>query len=317
MKNKITFTVLWGLIGLALLLWGCSEEYDSVSSKTTQLIFDEINAHHPLWSHLGDTIVFTGNDYGYGWDLWTIDPQGGKLSLLLTGDEVDTPAYALYPYDYSDDCYLLFTDDSSLFPANIYYLPPQGNEPEYLFPGSTPTVKGNLDGNYNIAYLIHEYDVLSNGIYLSDIHGSEPQLVVEGDFIYGIDWSPDGTKLAYIRGIPIGQNDWDFELSIYDFTTQSEQVIYDTGYAPNCPRWSPDGTLIAFADQYYPEPGYDYPMHRVVWIIPSTGGEPERITEFPYGPIDSPGVSWLSWSPDGKWIVYDLIASELWKVSVE
>ncbi|GAH79420.1 unnamed protein product, partial [marine sediment metagenome] len=48
MKNKTAFTVLGGLIGLALLLWGCSEEYEIVSSKTPQLIFDEINAHRPV-----------------------------------------------------------------------------------------------------------------------------------------------------------------------------------------------------------------------------------------------------------------------------
>ncbi len=311
MKNTITFTVLLGLLGLALLLWGCSEEYDNVSSKTPQLIFDEINAHHPVWSPLGDTIVFSS------FELWTIDPEGGNLTLFLSTNEFDPPAYALYPYDYSDDCYLMFTDDSSLLPGNIYYIPPQGNEPVYLFPGSTPTVKGNIDGTYNIAYLIHEYDVLSNGIYLSDIHGSEPQLVLEGDFIYGIDWSPDGTKLAYIRGIPLGQNDWEYELCVYDFTTQSEQVIYDTGYAPNCPRWSPDGTLIAFADHYIPS-GYEWLVQKAVWTIPSEGGEPKRITEFPYDPnMEMPGVGSLSWSPDGKWIVYDLLGCELWKVSVE
>jgi len=309
MKNTITFTVLGGLIGLAILIWGCSEEYDNVSSKTPQLIFDEIDAEHPVWSPLVDTIVFTGNDYSYGEDLWTIDPQGGNLSLLLTGDEVDPPAYALYPYDYSDDGYLLFT--GGLY--EVYYLIPGGNEPVYLFPGSYPTVKGKLDDIYNIAYRIFEED----GIYLSDIHGSEPQLVVEGDHIRGIDWSPDGTMLAYIRGIHLGQSGWDYELCVYDFTTQSEQVIYDSDYYPIKPRWSPDGEWIAFADAYYPEPGYDCPMHRVVWIIPSEGGKPKRITNFPYGPIDSPGVSWLSWSPDGKWIVYDLIASELWKVYVE
>ncbi len=310
MKNTIIFTVLLGLLGLALLLWGCSEEYDNVSSKTPQLIFDEIDAEHPVWSPLGDTIVFSS------FELWTIDPEGGNLTLFLSTNEFDPPANALYPYDYSDDCYLLFTDDSSLLPGNIYYIPPQGNEPVYLFPGSTPTVKGNIDGTYNIAYLIHEYDVLSNGIYLSDIHGSEPQLVAEGDFIYGIDWSHDGTMLTYIRGIPLGQNDWEYELCVYDLPSQNEEVIYETNLDLCFPRWSYDGEWIAFGGYYVP-PGYEY-GHKEVWIISAEGGEPERLTYFPYGPgLEMPGVSSLSWSPDGKWIVYDLMWRELWKVYVE
>lgn len=313
MKNTITFTVLWGLLGFALLLWGCSEEYEIVLSKTPQLIFDEIVAECPVWSPSGNTIVFSGDDGMGVKGLWTIDPEGGSLKLLLSRNYFDPPAYHLYPHCYSDDGYLLFTDDNSLLPGNIYYLPPQGNEPVFIFQATRPTVKGNLDGTYNIAYIVHECPGKKNGIYLTDIHGSEPQLVVEEKYINGLDWSPDGTMLTYVRRIHLSEFEWDYKLCVYDLSSQNEEVIYETSnIGINCNCWSPDGELIAFVTSYE---GTD---KGEVYIIPAEGGEPRRITNFPYDPnMEMGGAGSPSWSPDGKWIVYSLMARELWKVYVD
>lgn len=306
MKTRTTtifLSIFWGLV---LLLSGCSEHDNSYPPHMTKLFFNEISASYPVWSPLGDTIVFTGRN-GYGGDLWTINPEWENLSLLLNSEEVGEGVYALYPFDCSDDGYLLFTDDDL---GNIYYIPTAGGDHKIICQGWGPTVKGILDGNYNIAYIIYVYGGEYNGIYLTDIHGSEPTLVVkmEGEFIRGVDWSPDGTMLVYSNEFSL----LSYDLRVYDFTSQREKVIYETNLAIFFPRWSPDGEWIAFVMPY------EGTGKGEVYIIPAEGGEPERLTYFPYGPgLEMPGVSSLSWSPDGKWIVYDLMWRELWKVYVE
>ncbi len=55
--------------------------------------------------------------------------------------------------------------------------------------------------------------------------------------------------------------------------------------------WSPDGSEIAYASA------------GTIWAIPSSGGEPRRIT------TDSSDVEWgihgISWSPDGTKMAYE------------
>lgn len=183
MKWNLIAIVLWVLSGLAIFLPGCDFSPNSMYQLTFK---DDIQARHPVWSPSGDTIVFSGVDFNEDVrGLWTIDTNGGNLSLLLNSSEVGTEYTWLFAYDYSDDGYLLFSDEGSFFAGNIYYLPPDGGDPTYIFQGAHPTIKGNLDGIYNIAYYYEPPFKSPNGIYLTDIHGSEPQLVIEGDSIYG------------------------------------------------------------------------------------------------------------------------------------
>lgn len=307
MKKPIKKIIGLCFLCLPMLFTGCDEFSPNTMVQLTDL--NEIGASNPVWYKSGDTIVFSGfGEDGKG--LWTLDPDGNNLEILLDVKDMDPPPIYVYPWDYSDDGYILFTDDGSNLPSNIYYLPSDGGKPTLILQGARPTVKGNLDGIYNIAYYYRFQDKGVSGIYLSDIHGSEPQFVVEGDFIYNPHWSPDGNKLTYTRLI---YPSYRYELCIYDFDSQSETVIYETQSGDmRCPRWSPDGQYIAFS-MYC-----DGTSKSEVCIIPTYGGEPIRLTEFPYDPgVDLPGAVYLSWSPDSKWIVFDIIHNELWKVSVE
>jgi tricorn protease len=96
-----------------------------------------------------------------------------------------------------------------------------------------------------------------------------------------------------------------------EMASGESEVIY-SGNDPCFPHFSPDGKWIAFTD--LPE-GSD---KAEVYIIPASGGEPTKLTTYPRDPgLDTPGATYLSWSPDGQWIVYNLDLSELWKVSVQ
>jgi dipeptidyl aminopeptidase/acylaminoacyl peptidase len=57
------------------------------------------------------------------------------------------------------------------------------------------------------------------------------------------------------------------------------------------PRWSPDGTALAFLSDREGNKNQ-------VWVMPAAGGEARRLTNMKHG------VSDLCWSPDGAWIAF-------------
>lgn len=300
MKKIITIIPLLVLLGFLIFLSAC----DEFSPHTMiQLTFqDEIHARSPVWSPEGSKIVFYGGTYE-SWGLWTMDPQGDNFYLILDRDSFIPPAHEFIPNDFSDDSYLLFSDDLD----NIYYLSLAGGDPVFICEGSSPTIKGNLDGTYNIAY----FDSNSkgpdstSGIYLTDIHGSEPQLLIpDGGHPH---WSHNGSKLVFAN---------QEKLWIMDMNTTETTLLYDSseGYSSACyPRWSQGGYWIAFC--MWSKETFNWE----IFIIPSSGGNPTRLTELPYDPdFEPPPPNSLSWSPEGKWIVFERsINCELWKVRVE
>ena len=67
---------------------------------------------------------------------------------------------------------------------------------------------------------------------------------------------------------------------------------YTQGYVDGGPRFSPDGTLLAFTR------ARQSGMPRQVWVMGAGGGEARQLTNAPRGVFD------FAWAPDGKRLVY-------------
>ena len=83
-------------------------------------------------------------------------------------------------------------------------------------------------------------------MYIGDPNAQNRQLVLDfGVGAYGLDWSPDGSKL--VAAFP-NCADWDCEPDLYTFGIEGAEVIPLTN-SPEPeynPAWSPDGSKIAY-----------------------------------------------------------------------
>lgn len=96
-------------------------------------------------------------------------------------------------------------------------------------------------------------------------------------------WSPDGTRIAFVRSQQIWTMDAD----------GTDQALFhaDGGWAMGQPEWSPDGTTIAFTRS-------DQAAGSRIWTKPATGGVATARTAF------NEKVGRPSWSPDGSRILF-------------
>lgn len=105
--------------------------------------------------------------------------------------------------------------------------------------------------------------------------------------------SPDGSQALFVRG----GADWERNRTVshvwrIDVDGSDELQLTRGADGESSPRWSPDGSRIAFlADR-----AEDAPTQ--VHLLRTVGGEAEALTEH------ATSVSAIQWSPDGAWIYF-------------
>jgi tricorn protease len=106
----------------------------------------------------------------------------------------------------------------------------------------------------------------------------------------GVGFSPDGTRLVYITDAP-GEED----IRTIDSWGRGEpKVVKPAGTSGYhfAPLWSPDGKLIAYADQTHS-----------LYVVPAAGGTPKLVDH-----SEQAAIRDYTWSPDGRWLAYSLAA---------
>jgi dipeptidyl aminopeptidase/acylaminoacyl peptidase len=111
-------------------------------------------------------------------------------------------------------------------------------------------------------------------------------------FVFDPQISPDGSSIAYTYGnADFDQDRRQSEIRVYDVEGKRTRTLSVRHIAPNSPRWSPDGKILAFC-------AFDAEMNDQVYLYPLASGDILQVTH------SGTGVDTYSWSPDGATIAY-------------
>lgn len=299
------------------------------SDSLLQITQGSNNEFRPVWSPVGDQIVYARIQDGVGCELLSVSSVGGPPRHVADCDKDDGDNLAWSP----DGKILAMKapgskgiDFMTMADGTIRHfteVPPS----EYL--DSDPAF--SPDGTFLAFTRWHAAGVAD--LQVVPVSGGQPKrLTFDNLKVEGVTWEPDGRHLVYssnrsgpftlwrvsIDGgppdlVPVtgrsvsspvmsrdGQRmvyeDWNgqtdlFRLDVRTSGAQPQQVTYTTRWDWN-PAVSPDGKRLAFAS--------DRTGFSEIWVSDRDGGNALKLTAF-----GGPYTSGPSWSPDGREIVFD------------
>jgi dipeptidyl aminopeptidase/acylaminoacyl peptidase len=146
----------------------------------------------------------------------------------------------------------------------------------------------------------YRYKKIHTHLYLFDVATKKLDTLTRGgDYDEeGAVWSPDGSQIAFVSNrTPDPDKNENTDLYVIDAKPGAAMRQLTTWKGTdNSPRWSPDGSQIAYTRSVSDE---DYHMYDepILCVIPAAGGQPKLLSKDLDRPVFSP-----RWSSDGKTI---------------
>jgi Tol biopolymer transport system component len=245
-------------------------------------------AFGPDWSPDGSSIVFCA-DWGTPVEspvcqLYLVPPVGGN-PVKLTHFATD----ARYPAWSPDGAHVAFV----LEQYNAFAISTMNPTPDAQAVTLATHSRGYVCApawafdSGRLAYSVFSPfgDVPGRGGYIVSSAGQSMGMFASGWDIWSLDWSPDGSTIAFaaLRNSHFGI--WIVDAAGGEPVELTADPAGDQG-----PAWSPDGSRIAFTSQR--AGSWD------IWVMSATGQNPVQLTSGPATDIRP------RWSPDGTQIVY-------------
>jgi dipeptidyl aminopeptidase/acylaminoacyl peptidase len=253
-------------------------------SQDIQLTSSPDGESRARWSPDGKWLSFlSSRQEGKGAQVWLMDRRGGE-GKRLTEIKGGVDDYAWSP----DSRHLLLTltdpepeDTSKIKTTKPYVID------RYQY-------KADVEG--------YRYNKIHTHLYLFDVVSHHLDTLTRGDRDEeSAVWSPDGSRIAFVsnRTADPDQNE-NSDIYVIDASpgaSASMRQLTTWKGSDGSPRWSPDGSMIAYTRSVSEE---DYHMYDepVLCVVPSAGGEPRLLSRALDRPVFAP-----RWAPDGRAIL--------------
>ena len=234
------------------------------------------------WSPDGKWLSFlSSRQEGKGAQVWLMDRRGGE-GKRLTEIKGGVDDYAWSP----DSKRLLLTITDA--------------EPEDT--GKIKTTKPYVIDRYQYKQDVdgYRYKKIHSHLYLFDVATKKLDTLTRGgDYDEaGAVWSPDGSAIAFVSNrTPDPDKNENSDIYVIEAKPGATMRQLTTWKgSDNSPRWSPDGSQIAYTRSVSDE---DYHMYDepVLCVIPAAGGQPKLLSKDLDRPVFSP-----RWTKDGTGI---------------
>jgi len=252
--------------------------------------------------------------FSYLGDIWTVEAIGGTARAVTSH-----PAHDIAPV-FSPDGHKLAFSSNRHGGYDIYVVPVQGGRPTRLtFDSATDMVCGWTPDGKHILFASTRSTAFprSSELFAVPVEGGMTRRITAAEGKEGV-YSPDGARLAYVRGPGTwyrkgyrGSSNDDIWICNAD-GGNNRQVTAFNGQ-DNSPMWSADGKSLFYVSEIHGTPANIVRLSLDSVATPASGGK-AAVKPQPITAHKEDGVRRARVSGNGAWIVYEC-GADLWIVS--
>lgn len=239
----------------------------------------------PAWTVDGESLIVADrNRQNSTGGLYRIHLDGRREQLTSTQGE----QHDLYPCVSPDGRQLAFARYTSDGERDLFVIPMTGGVPRRITTDER-AIQGVAWTRNGTSLIFGSNHRGSFQLWRSKLSGSEPSLIVTNSSNASDPTLSSKEDLLVYVDSSRNWNIWPTPLSGHD---QAPERLLSSSGRNYDPRYSPDGTKIAFVSDRFGD--------MQLWVAKSDGSEPKQLTHF-----KGSWLGGLSWSPDGAWIAFD------------
>lgn len=247
----------------------------------------------PRWSPDDSSIAFLLANDRWSDDLFYVSASGGAprrvtFDAALVSGFSWLPGGSGFVFSTSRGSTLLYLPTLHLWQISIH-----GGEPRQLTFGDESDASPDVDprGRLVSSRIRISFDIWKFPVASSPAENVQRAMRISRQTaqVQTPSLSPDGRQLVYLSDTGGHGNLWVLDLA----SGQNRQITFekDPALIMGVPVWSPDGSRIAYARQFFGQ------TNKAVayWSVRPDGSENKQFLA---------KASWLTWSPDGRWVYY-------------
>jgi dipeptidyl aminopeptidase/acylaminoacyl peptidase len=184
---------------------------------------------------------------------------------------------------------------------------PNGKLLGFLYVEGTPHASGSVFAIKPPSGVIGVGDAEVQRVAAVDLtNGQIRQLSPSSLHVFEYDWSPDSSELAYVAAPPPGERTWWFSKLYTQVLAAPPRVLFDpnAGASPlherqlAVPRWSPDGSKVAFIGGLMSDQGV---TGGDIYVIQTKGGDAKNVT-----PARQSSPGWFEWRDEHQLVIDEI-----------